>query len=109
MSKTARSSILSYVAWQRYENERTMSDYFEKSWGPFLTWPLGANFDPRGEVVPQGWILFPRCEVITWGGEFYVRPSILLNNRECSPQGVNKRVKIPPKGHFSLPGAKFNP
>jgi hypothetical protein len=22
--------------------------------GPFLTSPLGANFDPRGEVVPQG-------------------------------------------------------
>jgi hypothetical protein len=21
--------------------------------GPFLTSPLGANFDPRGEVVPQ--------------------------------------------------------
>jgi hypothetical protein len=22
--------------------------------GPFLTSPLGANFDPRGEFVPQG-------------------------------------------------------
>jgi hypothetical protein len=22
--------------------------------GPFLTSPLGANFDPRGEIVPQG-------------------------------------------------------
>jgi hypothetical protein len=22
--------------------------------GPFLTSPLGANFHPRGEVVPQG-------------------------------------------------------
>jgi hypothetical protein len=22
--------------------------------GPFLTSPLGLNFDPRGEVVPQG-------------------------------------------------------
>jgi hypothetical protein len=22
--------------------------------GPFLTLPLGANFTPRGEVVPQG-------------------------------------------------------
>jgi hypothetical protein len=22
--------------------------------GPFLTSPLGSNFDPRGEVVPQG-------------------------------------------------------
>jgi hypothetical protein len=25
-----------------------------KSKGPFLTSLLGANFDPRGEVVPQG-------------------------------------------------------
>jgi hypothetical protein len=22
--------------------------------GPFFTSPLGANFDPRGEIVPQG-------------------------------------------------------
>jgi hypothetical protein len=28
----------------------------QKVRGPFLTSPLGANFDPRGEVVPQGWI-----------------------------------------------------
>jgi hypothetical protein len=35
--------------------------------GPFLTSPLGANFDPRGEVVPHGGILSPRVEVIPWG------------------------------------------
>jgi hypothetical protein len=26
----------------------------ELFWGPFLTSPLGANFDPRGKVVPRG-------------------------------------------------------
>jgi hypothetical protein len=28
--------------------------YVNKSKGPFLTSPLGANFDPRGEVVHLG-------------------------------------------------------
>jgi hypothetical protein len=37
------------------------------SWGPFLTSPLGDKFDPRGEVVPQGWNLSPGGEVILWG------------------------------------------
>jgi hypothetical protein len=44
--------------------------------GPFLTSPLGANFDPMGEVIPGG-------------VKFSVRPSILLNSRECSPLGVS--------------------
>jgi hypothetical protein len=35
--------------------------------GSFLTSSLWANFDPRGEVVPQGWILSPGGEVIPWG------------------------------------------
>jgi hypothetical protein len=38
-----------------------------KTRGPFLTSPLGANFEPRGEFVPQGWILSPWGEVIPWG------------------------------------------
>jgi hypothetical protein len=34
---------------------------------PCITSPLGANFDPRGEVVPQGVNLSSRGEVIPWG------------------------------------------
>jgi hypothetical protein len=37
------------------------------TWGTFLTSPLGANFGPRGKVVPQGWISSPGGEVIPWG------------------------------------------
>jgi hypothetical protein len=85
------------------------------SWGgrgPFLTSPLGANFDPRGEVVPQGWILSlgvklsPGCEILcfplhssklwrvfTPGGE---------RRGEHSPQGTNftpgGEVKNGPQG-----------
>jgi hypothetical protein len=44
-----------------------------KSIGQALILPLGAKFDPRGEVGPQGW-----------------RPSLLINSRECSLLGVNK-------------------
>jgi hypothetical protein len=35
--------------------------------GPFLTSPLGANFDPQGRSCPQGVNLSPRGEVIPWG------------------------------------------
>jgi hypothetical protein len=41
--------------------------YAGKFRGPFLTSPLEANFDPRGEVVPQGLILYPGGEVIPYG------------------------------------------
>jgi hypothetical protein len=70
--------------------------------GPFLTSPLGANFDPRGEVVPQGWILSPKVKLS-------VRPSILPNSRECSLLGVNEGMNIPPRGKISPPGSKFTP
>jgi hypothetical protein len=61
--------------------------------GPFLTSPLGANFDPRGEFCPLG-------------VKFSVRPSIFLNSRECSPLGVNEGVNIPLRGHISPLGAR---
>jgi hypothetical protein len=32
--------------------------------GQFLTSLLGANFDPRGEVVPQGLILSPGGKIL---------------------------------------------
>jgi hypothetical protein len=51
----------------------------------------------RGEVIPGG------------GVKFSVRPSILLNNRECSPLGVNEGVNFAPRGQISSLGAKFTP
>jgi hypothetical protein len=51
-----------------------------RNWGPFLT------LTPRGEVVPQGYILSPRWSY-TLGVKFSVLPSILLNSGECSPLG----------------------
>jgi hypothetical protein len=35
--------------------------------GPFLTSPLGANFDPQGRSCPPGVSLSPRGKVIPWG------------------------------------------
>jgi hypothetical protein len=35
--------------------------------GPFLTSPLGANFDPQGRSCPPGVDLSLRGEVILWG------------------------------------------
>jgi hypothetical protein len=82
--------------------------FHSATWGPLLTYTLRANFDPRVEVVPQRWILTPGGEVILrWG--FPVRPSILLNSRECSPLGVNEWVDISPRGQISPLGAKFTP
>jgi hypothetical protein len=56
-------------------------------WGPFLTLPLGANFDPRGEVVPQGKILSP-------GGEFCPLGPVKLSpggELLCSPLHSSKQ------------------
>jgi hypothetical protein len=64
--------------------------------GPFLTSPLGESFDP------QGWSY-------SLGVKFIVRPSILLNSRECSPLGVNLGVNISPRGQSSPLGVKVTP
>jgi hypothetical protein len=72
--------------------------------------PRGKFWPPSGEIVPQGSILSPG-----WGWsyplgvKFSVRPSILLNSRECSPLGVNEGEKISPRGKFSLLGVKLTP
>jgi hypothetical protein len=47
-----------------------------------------AKQSPRGELCPLG----VKCSV---------RPSILLNSRECSPLGVNEGVNISPRGQIS--------
>jgi hypothetical protein len=39
--------------------------------------------------------------------KFSVHTSILLNNRECSPLGVNEGKNILPRGKISLLGGKF--
>jgi hypothetical protein len=69
---------------------------------PILNYALGANFDPKCKVVPPGGS-YPL------GVKYSVRPSIILNSRECSPLGVNEGVNIPPRGQISPLGAKFNP
>jgi hypothetical protein len=57
------------------------------------------NFAPRGEFVPWG-CCYPL------GVKFSVCLSILLNNRECSPLGVNEGMNIPPRGQISPLGAR---
>jgi hypothetical protein len=42
-------------------------------WGPFLTSPLGANLDPRGEFVPRGKIC-PLGVKLSPGGEILCSP-----------------------------------
>jgi hypothetical protein len=41
--------------------------------------------------------------------KFSVCPSTLLNNKECSPLGVNEGVNFTPRGQISPLGAKFTP
>jgi hypothetical protein len=44
----------------------------EKGRGPFLSSPLGGNFDPRGKVVPRGeFRSLDGCEVIPWGVKLF--------------------------------------
>jgi hypothetical protein len=50
--------------------------------------------------------LTPRGEVVPLGVKFSVRPSILLNSRDCSPLGVNEGVNIPPWGQIPPLGAR---
>jgi hypothetical protein len=47
--KVTRSNPENTHAIQRIEK-----NFNKKTRGPLLTLPLGANFDPRGEVIPQG-------------------------------------------------------
>jgi hypothetical protein len=73
----------------------------QESRGPFLTSSLGANFDPRGEFVPQGRICPPGVTFVPWGWscplgvKFSVSSSILLNSRECSPRGERRGEHFP--------------
>jgi hypothetical protein len=59
-------------------------------------WPPRAKLSPRGKFCPLGVKLSPG------GMKFTFCPSILLNNRECSPLVVNEGVTFPP-------GDKFHP
>jgi hypothetical protein len=79
---------------RRIQHDRDPQGPWRWNRGPFLTSPLGTNFDPRAKVVPWGWS-YPL------GVKFSVRPSILLNSRECSPLGVNEGVNTTPRGQIS--------
>jgi hypothetical protein len=59
-----------------------------------------AKLSPGGEFCPLGVKLSP-------GVKFSVRPSILLNYRECSPLVLNNGVNIPPRGQISPLGVKL--
>jgi hypothetical protein len=69
-----------------------------RSEAQFLASPLGATVNPGVKLSPRGKF----CTLWGWSYplvvEFSVRPSILLNGRECSPlgPGVNEGVNIPP-------------
>jgi hypothetical protein len=83
----------------------TLSKIRLRNWGPFLTWPLGANFDPRGEVVPQGrgehyprgkisplgTKFTPRGEVYPWGPVVKLRMALcFLNRGSCLREKINR-------------------
>jgi hypothetical protein len=105
VSKVAGINVkLKYVFWILLSQNESL-----KNRGPFLTSPIGANIDPRGEFVPQKWILSPGAgsEAIPCGWNYlFAPPFFYINNRECSPLGVNKVVNIPPRGQISPLGAR---
>jgi hypothetical protein len=59
--------------------------------GPLLTLPLGANFEPQGEVVPKGKFCPLRVQ-LSPGGEILCLPL------HSSPQEVNEGGKHSPYG-----------
>jgi hypothetical protein len=60
-----------------------------------------ANFDPRGKLSPRGEFC-PLGWSYPLGVKLSVRPSVLLNSRECSPMGWTKGWTFPL-------GVKFTP
>jgi hypothetical protein len=76
------SNIFHYKALQNFSKLR-----LEKLSPRSELWSLGVKLSPVGEII---------C-----------LPSILLNNRECLPLGVNEGVNIPPMEQISPAGAKF--
>jgi hypothetical protein len=70
--------------------------------GQFLTSPLGAKFDPRGEFFPLEVKLCP-------GGEILWSPLHSSKQLRVFTPGVNEGVNIPPRGQSSPLEAKFTP
>jgi hypothetical protein len=64
------------------------------------------NFAPRGKIWSPGGNFVPWEWSYPLGVKLSVRPSILLNSRECSPLGVNERVNIPPRGQILPRGGR---
>jgi hypothetical protein len=73
------------------------------------------NFDPQGRSCPPGGILSPRGNFVPQGEfcplgvKFSVRPSILLNSRQCSPPGGDRGVEISTRGQISPLATKLTP
>jgi hypothetical protein len=64
----SRSCFVHTILWAAFQ--RFSSFFVVKKLRPIL------NFDPRGEAVPQGWIVSPRGEVvIPWGWDSQFAPS----------------------------------
>jgi hypothetical protein len=73
--------------------------------GPFLTSPLEANFDPRGEVSPQGAKLTPGVEVIPWG-EILCLPLHSAKQYRVFVPGGEQRGEHSPWGTNFTPGGQ---
>jgi hypothetical protein len=72
---------------------------------PILYLTFGQTLTQGAKLSPLGWI-WGGGEVITWGEilcifapPFFYTVCMYVC-RECSPQGVNKGVKFPPRGQF---------
>jgi hypothetical protein len=68
---------------------------------------IGKKWRAEEEERHKGSLTQKKGRSCPLGVKFSVHPSILLNNRECSPLGVNEGVKISPRGQISPLGVKF--
>jgi hypothetical protein len=70
--------------------------------GPFLTFPLGASFEPQGQNCPPGVKLSP-------GGEIHCSPLHSSKQYRVFTPGEEQRGKHSPNGQSSPLGVKFTP
>jgi hypothetical protein len=69
---------------------------------------LGAKCDLEGEVVPQGWTLSPRDEVVPQDGVKIIS-SAFHYSRVNLPLGVNEGVNLTSRNQSSPLGGKVHP
>jgi hypothetical protein len=77
--------------------------------GPFLTSPLGANFDPQVRNCPPGVNLSPRGEVIALGCNSVFAPPLFWTIKSVHPWGWTSPLwyNFHPWGPSSSLGVKF--